>query len=134
MDENLKGYLLDTNILIYHLKGDIPQREIEKIESILKHSFIISVITKIEFLGWRKHTVDGFLKAQEFLRHAAIIPVDSDLADLAIELRRNNNIKLADALIAATALLNNLVLVTGNEEDFKAIEELEIYNPLTKAF
>jgi predicted nucleic acid-binding protein len=50
MDENLKGYLLDTNILIYHLKGDIPQREIEKIESILKHSFIISVITKIEFL------------------------------------------------------------------------------------
>jgi hypothetical protein len=49
-------------------------------------------------------------------------------------LRRNNNIKLADALIAATALLNNLVLVTGNEEDFKAIEELEIYNPLTKAF
>jgi toxin FitB len=134
MDENLKGYLLDTNILIYHLKGDIPQREIEKIESILKHSFIISVITKIEFLGWRKHTVDGFLKAQEFLRHAAIIPVDSELADLAIELRRNNNIKLADALIAATALLNNLVLVTGNEEDFTAIEELEIYNPLTKAF
>ncbi len=134
MDENLKGYLLDTNILIYHLKGDIPQREIEKIESILKHSFIISVITKIEFLGWRKHTVDGFLKAQEFLCHAAIIPVDSELADLAIELRRNNNIKLADALIAATALLNNLVLVTGNEEDFKAIEELEIYNPLFQAF
>ena len=134
MDENLKGYLLDTNILIYHLKGDIPQREIEKIESILKHSFIISVITKIEFLGWSKHTVDGFLKAQEFLRHAAIIPVDSEPADLSIELRRNNNIKLADALIAATALLNDLVLVTGNEEDFKAIEELEIYNPLTQAF
>jgi predicted nucleic acid-binding protein len=131
MDENLKGHLLDTNILIYHLKGDIPEREIEKIESILKHSFIISVITKIEFLGWRKHTFDGFLKAQEFLRHAAIIPVDSELADLAIELRRNNNIKLADALIAATALFNDLVLVTGNEDDFKALEELEIYNPLT---
>jgi predicted nucleic acid-binding protein len=79
----------------------------------------------------RKHTVGGFLKAQEFLRHAAIIPVDSELADQAIELRRNNNIKLADALIAATALLNDLVLVTGNEDDFKALEDLEIYNPLT---
>jgi predicted nucleic acid-binding protein len=131
MDKNLKGFLLDTNILIYHLKGDIPEREIEKIEGILKRSFIISVITKIEFLGWRKHTVDGFLKAQEFLRHAAIIPVDDELADLTIELRRNSNIKLADALIAATALLNDLVLVTGNEDDFKAIGELEIYNPLT---
>ena len=131
MDENLKGHLLDTNILIYHLKGDIPEREIEKIESILKHSFIISVITKIEFLGWRKHTVDGFLKAQEFLRYAAVIPVDNELADLAIELRRNNNIKLADAFLAATALFNDLVLVTGNEDDFRALEELEIYNPLT---
>jgi predicted nucleic acid-binding protein len=58
--------------------------------------------------------------------------VDSELADLAIELRRNSNIKLADALIAATALLNDLVLVTGNEDDFKALEELEIYNPLIK--
>ncbi len=129
MDENLKGYLLDTNILIYHLKGDIPEREIEKLEDILKRSFIISVLTKVEFLGWRKHTVDGFLKAQEFLRHAAIIPVDDELADLAIELRRSNNIKLADALIAATALLNELVLVTGNEDDFKTLEDLEIYNP-----
>lgn len=97
----------------------------------MKRSFLISVITKIEFLGWRKHTVDGFLKAQEFLRHAAIIPVDNELADLAIELRRSNNIKLADALIASTALLNELVLVTGNEDDFKAVGELEIHNPLT---
>lgn len=133
MDKNLKGYLLDTNILIYHLKGDIPEREIEKLEGILKRSFIISVITKIEFLGWRKHTVDGFLKAHEFLRHAAIVPVDNELADLAIELRRKSNIKLADALIAATALSNDLVLVTGNEDDFKTLEELEIYNPLTQA-
>ena len=77
MDENLKGYLLDTNILAYHLKGDIPEREIEKLEGILKQSFLISVITKVEFPGWRKHTVDGFLKAQEFLRHAAVIPVDN---------------------------------------------------------
>jgi len=34
-------------------------------------------------------------------------------------------------LIAATALFNDLVLVTGNEDDFRALEELEIYNPLT---
>jgi predicted nucleic acid-binding protein len=59
----------------------------------------------------RKHTFEGFLKAQEFLRHAAIVPVDSELADMAIELRRDNNIKLADALIAATALLNDLTLL-----------------------
>lgn len=131
MDEDLKGYLLDTNILIYHWKGEIPESEIEKLEEILKHSFLISIITKIELLGWGKHTAEGFLKAKDFLRRATVIPVDDELADLTIELRRNSNIRLADALIAATALLNDLVLVTRNEEDFRALEDLEIYNPFT---
>jgi toxin FitB len=129
MDEDLKGYLLDTNILIYHWKGEIPESEIEKLEEILKHSFLISIITKIELLGWGKHTAEGFLNAKDFLSRATVIPVDDELADLTIELRRNDNIKLADALIAATALLNDLVLVTRNDEDFKALGDLEIYNP-----
>ncbi len=129
MDSDLKDYLLDTNILIYHWKGEIPISEIENIEAILKHSFIISVITKVELLGWRKHTAEGFIKAKEFLKRAKVIPVDNELADLTIELMRNNNIKLADALIAATASLNDLVLITRNEEDFAMLDNLEIYNP-----
>lgn len=129
MDSNLKGYLLDTNILIYHWKGEIPISEIENIEAIFKRSFIISVITKVELLGWRKHTAEGLIKAKKFLKRAKVIPVDNELADLTIELMRNNNIKLADALIAATASLNNLVLITRNEEDFAMLDNLEIYNP-----
>jgi predicted nucleic acid-binding protein len=126
MDKGVKRYLLDTNILIYYWKGEIPGIEIEKI---LKTSFVISVITKIELLGWRKHTPDGFIKAKEFLKGADIVPVDNNLAEVAVQLRRKNNIKLADALIAATALYNNQVLVTRNEEDFSMLDGLEIYNP-----
>ena len=129
MDKELTDYLLDTNILIYYWKGEIPSSQIKNIEDILKRSLTISIITKIELLGWRSHTTEGFLRAKEFLRHAKILPVDNDLADLTIELRRNSNIKLADALIAATALLNGLVLITRNEEDFAMIEDLVIYNP-----
>ncbi len=129
MDADLKDYLLDTNILIYHWKGEIPVSEIENIEAILRHSFIISVITKVELLGWRKHTAEGFIKAKKILKRAKVIPVDNELADLTIELMRNNNIKLADALIAATASLNDLVLITRNEEDFAMLGNLEIYNP-----
>jgi predicted nucleic acid-binding protein len=58
-----------------------------------------------------------------------VVLVDEELADLAIDLRRNNNIRLADALIAATAMCNDLVLVTRNEEDFVSLHGLEIYNP-----
>jgi len=129
MVKDVRGSLLDTNILIYYWKGSIPNSEINRIDDILKSSFIISIITAIELLGWRKHTAEGFLLAKEFLSHAKIVPVDDELADLTVELRRNNNIKLADALIAATALLNDLVLVTRNEEDFSMLNDLEIYNP-----
>ena len=125
----MRKYLLDTNILIYYWNGDIPEAERDRIEAILKHSFIVSIITKIELLGWRKHTPEGFKKAREFLERAEILPIDDYLAELTIELKRDNNIKLADGLIAATALLNDLVLVTRNEEDFSDLTDLEIYNP-----
>jgi len=39
------------------------------------------------------------------------------------------NIKLADAVIAATAILNNLKIATRNVNDFKAIEGLGATNP-----
>jgi toxin FitB len=129
MDKSMKRYLLDTNILIYYWKGDIPKGEMEHVEEILMHSFIISIITKIELLGWRKHTREGYEIARDFLDRAEILPIDDDLAEYTIELKRNNNIKLADALIAATALSNELVLVTRNEDDFSILTNLEIYNP-----
>jgi len=129
MDKGMKKYLHDTNVLIYYWKGDIPKGEMKRLEEILKHSFIISIITKIELLGWRKHTREGYEIARDFLDRAEILPIDDDLAEFTIELKRNNNIKLADALIAATALSNELVLVTRNEDDFSILADLEIYNP-----
>jgi predicted nucleic acid-binding protein len=129
MDKGMKKYLLDTNVLIYYWKGDIPKGEMNRLEEILMHSFIISIITKIELLGWKKHTREGYELARDFLDRAEILPIDDELAEFTIELKRNNNIKLADALIAATALSNELVLVTRNEDDFSILTNLEIYNP-----
>lgn len=129
MDAIVKGYLLDTNILIYYWNGEIPPSELDVVEDVLRHSFTVSIITKIELLGWRKHTSEGFIKAREFLSRAEVIFIDEDVAELTIELKRTKNIKLADALIASTALLNDLVLATRNVDDFSMIDGLEIYNP-----
>ena len=129
MDQIMRKYLLDTNILIYYWKGDIPDGEKDKLEEILKHSFIVSIITKIELLGWRKHTEVGFKRAKEFFFFVEILPIDDDLAELTIAIKRDNNIKLADALIGATALSNGLTLVTRNADDFSTLAELKIYNP-----
>jgi len=121
-------YLIDTNLLIYHTKGS--QISIEFFSDLVsQRSFNISILTKIEFLGWDKHTPDGFTKCQRLIDPANIYPVDERIAGKAIELRKNKNIKLADAVIAATAVLNNLTLATRNVDDFKDIEGLKVLNP-----
>lgn len=127
-----EGFLIDTNILIYYLADAIPEEEIPRIEKILKESFNISIITKIEFLGWKGHTPEGFEKSREFISFAHVIPLTDDIAELAIDLRRRKSIKLPDAVIAATALRYNYTLVTRNVRDFKGIEGLRIYNPFEK--
>ncbi len=121
-------YLIDTNILIYHTKGS--QLTIDFINNLIaQHSFNLSILTKIEFLGWDKHTHDGFKKCKRLIEPANIYPVDENIANKSIELRREMKIKLADAVIASTALLNNFKLVTRNVNDFKIIEKMEVINP-----
>ena len=120
--------LLDTNVLVYHVAGDpVATRFLD--ETIARRSFCLSTLTVIEFLGWHGHTDDEFVKCKELIELATIFPISKEVADKAIELRRAKRIKLADAVIASTALINNLKLVTGNVRDFRGIRDLQIINP-----
>jgi hypothetical protein len=63
------------------------------------------------------------------IKTAHIYPVEENIANKAIELKRRTTIKLADSVIATTALLNNLKLATRNSDDFRGIDGVEIINP-----
>jgi len=128
MPEN--DFLVDTNILIYHTQGD-PRATSFIDNRILHHSFNISILTKIEFLGWDKHTPDGFEKCKRLLEAATVYPVDELVAEKAVEIRRQGRVKLADAVIAATALSHGLQLATRNADDFKQIKGLQVLDPLS---
>ena len=121
--------LLDTNVLVYHVAGDHAATKYLD-ETIARRSFCLSILSVIEFLGWHGHTDEEFLECKKLIELAAILPVSQEVADKAIELRRSKRIKLADAIIASTALVNNLKLVTTNIRDFKGIQDLHIINPL----
>jgi len=124
-------FLIDTNILIYHTHG--LRATVDFISSLVDtHTFNISILTKIEFLGWDRHTPEGFDKCERLIKSANIYPVDDDIANKAIDLKRKSHIKLADAVIAATALLNNLTLATRNMDDFRLIQGLGVINPLSE--
>ena len=122
-------FLIDTNILIYHTAGD-PKATAFIDRLIMLRSFNVSILVKIEFLGWEKHTSEGFEKCKKLMDAATVYPVDDIVAMKAIEIRRTVKIKLADAVIAATALSHGLQLATKNVDDFRQINGLRTINPL----
>jgi predicted nucleic acid-binding protein len=48
-----------------------------------------------------------------------------------IELRQTTNVKLPDAIIAATALVNSLILWTHSTKDFEKVSDLQLFDPIT---
>ena len=129
MGKRMLEYLFDTNILIYYFADRIPSESLVKVEEILKKSFNASIITNIEFLGWSGHTDAGYRRAVEFMEYSRIFPLNEEISEITIDLRRKNKIKLPDAVIAATAINYDLSLITRNGSDFKNIRGIEIYNP-----
>lgn len=113
-------YLIDTNIVIYYFNGLTDD---EAIHNILADSFKISIITKIEFLGWGQFASDSesYSKAKEFISHATVFDLKNAIAEQTILLRQNFKVKTPDAIIAATALLNGLTVVTNNTSDFNRL-------------
>ena len=125
-------YLVDTNILIYHIAG-LRDSVSFLGDLIARQALNVSILTKIEFLGWDKHTPEGFEKCMRLMEFANVYPVDEEVAEKTISIRRGMNIRLADAVIAATALLNKMKLATRNVDDFKRIQTLEVFNPFETA-
>ena len=66
---------------------------------------------------------------EEFVDTASVISLTDTIANKTIELRKNQKIKLPDAVIAATALTNDLVLISRNLSDFSKIAGLAVLNP-----
>ncbi len=128
----MSEFLIDTNLLIYHTAG-LPEAVSFIENAVRESSFNISIITEIEFLGWKKHTEEGFEKCKQLIELARVLPLDKPVAEKAVEMRRQSSIKLADAVIAATALVHSLKLATRNKEDFQSIETLDIYDPFRES-
>lgn len=122
-------YLLDTNILIYYFKGQIPSDIILKFKEIISNEPNISIITRIEFLGWPEYDDISYEKSNKYISLSNIIMLSNEIADISIDIKKNYNLKLGDAIIAATALENELTLVTRNTKDFKKVADLKLYNP-----
>jgi predicted nucleic acid-binding protein len=121
-------YLMDSNVLIDYTMNRIPQENVVFLERLIQEDFVLSVIIKIEVLGY-KDTPEKMEMMEKLVARAELIPLDEAIIQGAIDLRRNYKLKLGDAIIAATALKRKLTLITHNMADFKKIDGLPILNP-----
>jgi len=124
-----KKYLLDTNILIYVSRNEIPETSNDFIKEVFNESFKISVITEIEYLGWDKFSDEDIETAIKFVEIAEVFQLNNEIKNLAIKLKQEYNIKLADSIIAATAIHNDFILVSRNQKDFEKINGIVLHNP-----
>lgn len=105
--------LFDSTILIDFLNGIREARE----AIIRSPRPAISIITWIEVLSGAR-TEAAEKAAKELLSTFSLLPLTGEVAGIAVTTRRERRLKLPDAVIYATALQNQLVLVTRNTRDF----------------
>jgi toxin FitB len=118
-------YLIDTNTIIDSQMGKIPEEGLNFLRNVINENFTISFITYIEVLGYKN--VPQVTK--DFMELADVIEINKTIINVCIELRKYKKIKLPDAIIAATALANNLTLISRNTKDFEDISGLICVNP-----
>lgn len=131
----MKKCMLDTNIISAILKGNM--QVITFAEKYLQNqeAFVLSAITYYEItrgllLLKNQRKMDAFM---EFISTCILIFPDKTIFDRAANIYvdladEGNLIEDADILIAATALENDLILVTDNEKHFSRIKGLIIEN------
>lgn len=125
----MSSFLLDSNIFIYHLYDSIEVHKFFASKLIMKDSISYSFITKIELLSFPKLSISESNKIIRLLDNFNKISMNDDMENIIISLRKNKQIKIPDAIIAASAIYSNSTLVTRNVLDFKNIENLKLYNP-----
>jgi len=121
-----QGHLIDTNTSIDYLDNKLPENSSNLIDGITAQ---ISVITRKELLGWANATEEQVQILQRFVDASVVYNLEESVIVKAIELRKAHKTKLPDAIIAATALVYDLVLISRNINDFKNIPNLKVMNP-----
>ena len=124
-----EGHVFDSNILIYHINGQLDSKMEQTLCGYFEQPAYISTITAMEVLSWPGHSDESVEMTSAFLEVFDEIAIDAEIKALTIKTRRNYRLKLPDAIIAATALHLGLPLITHNTKDFKNIIELRLIDP-----
>ncbi len=127
----MSKYLLDSDIIIWHLRG---RKEITEMLKDLQRSGLpaCSAISVLEVqLGVKTKDEEG--TTNRFLESLKVFDLNTEIAKIAAGLIREDRIKgvtmdIPDAIIASTCIMYDLILVTYNRKHYP-ISELKFHLP-----
>ena len=109
-------FVLDTNVIIFlTTKGNIIQSELH--DKLNEATLFISAITEIELFSKPSMPPEEEKKLRKFISDKiSVIDLTVEVKKLTIAIRRSEKIKLPDCIVAATAIVQNAVLLTADKE------------------
>lgn len=119
--------IIDTDVLIWYMRGN--KKAFELLES--TSSFYISVITFMELVqGMRNKNELNELRKSLREWNSKILYINEDISTKAMFFMERHYLshflEIPDSFIAATAIVNALPLMTGNDKHYQVINDLEI--------
>jgi predicted nucleic acid-binding protein len=112
--------LLDTNAVLYLLNGD------ETLAVFLTGQEIcISIITEIELLSFRKITEVERKKLVHFISLIQVLPLNDQVKNHAIEIRKTSQLKIPDSIIAGTSMAFQIPVLSSDKQ-LKTVKEIQL--------
>ena len=135
----MKRCTLDTNIITAFLKNDL--RVVERVSNYLElfDKLTINIISYYEILRGLKDlgNQEKLRSFENFIQENELVLIRKDTAEKAAEIyaylkKDGNLIEDADILMAAIAIVDDLILITNNTSHFDRVKGLVIDNWLKK--
>lgn len=125
----MEKILLDTSILIEYLR--LKEKRNSNLSQILKerNAFLtipLVVVSEV-FSGKSLEKKEVHKEINQLLNIFEVLDFNLEIAKKTGELRRIHELRLADAIIAATAIILDLPLATLNFKDFRKVAGLKLY-------
>jgi len=100
--------LLDTNTVIYVMSDLLA-------EPLPPGDYFVSAISEIELLSYPRLDTETEARIRSLLSSLTVIELVPAIKVEAIRLRRRHSVKVPDAIIAATAIVFDLELLTADQ-------------------
>ena len=112
-------FFVDTNFLIYLLNGS------KAITPYLKNNYFISDITEMEMLGIKNISENVLEIRRALLSNCYLVHFNSEIKQITIRIKQRIQVKLPDAIVAASAIYVDMPLITA-DKSFKRIQGLNL--------